>query len=32
MFFPQEYEKACEVLMRRLELDPENNEMDKLFW
>ncbi|KAM0858548.1 hypothetical protein ACQ4PT_047776 [Festuca glaucescens] len=28
----KEYEKACEVLTRGLELDPENNEMDKLFW
>jgi hypothetical protein len=30
--FPQEYEKACEALTRGLELDPENDEMDKLFW
>ncbi|KAM0868088.1 hypothetical protein ACQ4PT_041562 [Festuca glaucescens] len=28
----KEYEKACEVLTRGLELDPENDEMDKLFW
>uniref|UniRef100_A0ACD5TXF8 Uncharacterized protein n=1 Tax=Avena sativa TaxID=4498 RepID=A0ACD5TXF8_AVESA len=28
----KEYEKACEVLTRGLELDPQNDEMDKLFW
>ncbi|KAM0906716.1 hypothetical protein ACQ4PT_016600 [Festuca glaucescens] len=28
----KEYEKACEVLTRGLELDPENDEMDKLLW
>ncbi|KAM0868084.1 hypothetical protein ACQ4PT_041561 [Festuca glaucescens] len=28
----EEYEKACEVLTCGLELDPENDEMDKLFW
>ncbi|KAM0859089.1 hypothetical protein ACQ4PT_047426 [Festuca glaucescens] len=28
----KEYEKACEVLTRGLELDPENDEIDKLFW
>ncbi|KAF0914508.1 hypothetical protein E2562_028984 [Oryza meyeriana var. granulata] len=28
----KEYEKACEAFTRGLELDPENDEMDKLFW
>ncbi|PNT62278.1 hypothetical protein BRADI_4g00790v3 [Brachypodium distachyon] len=28
----KEYEKACEELSSGLELDPENDEMDKLFW
>uniref|UniRef100_A0ACD5W2Q7 Uncharacterized protein n=1 Tax=Avena sativa TaxID=4498 RepID=A0ACD5W2Q7_AVESA len=28
----KEYEKACEVLTRGIELDPQNDEMDKLFW
>ena len=27
-----DYEKACEELSGGVELDPENDEMDKLFW
>ncbi|KAL6637243.1 hypothetical protein ACP70R_024815 [Stipagrostis hirtigluma subsp. patula] len=28
----KEYEKACQVLSRGLELDPENDEIDRLYW
>ncbi|KAL6637449.1 hypothetical protein ACP70R_025021 [Stipagrostis hirtigluma subsp. patula] len=28
----KEYEKACKVLSRGLELDPENDQIDKLYW